>query len=365
MSHFELPVVDAQPYLDNPQSARALLECQKASKTTAAESLREYGCMLIKDPRVSSDQNEEFLDMMEQYYAQPRNDLLKDERPEYGYQIGVSPEFTEDPRCRRDASCQKLIDGLKSEHKPLKIAQSDPKWRFFWRIGDPPTSTKFERLNAPPVVPASKRFPQWEEIMNGWGHSMHASGQLVSEMAAIGFGLPTDAFSRRTKYGPHLLAPTGSDLNKFGKLGQVLAGFHYDLNFLTLHGRSRYPGLYIWPRNLNAKIQVRVPKGCLLVQTGKQMEWLTGGEVPAGYHEVVVTEATQKAMQLNLDSGKSHPLWRVSSTFFLHIASDEVLQPIAPVFDQARNAPMYPSTLTGDYVKNELAGINLMRQYKD
>ena len=49
--------------------------------------------------------------------------------------------------------------------------------------------------------------------------------------------------------GPHLLAPTGSDMSKFGTIGTVFAGFHYDLNFLTIHGKSNYPGLYIWLRN--------------------------------------------------------------------------------------------------------------------
>jgi len=31
---------------------------------------------------------------------------------------------------------------------------------------------------------------------------------------------------------PHLLAPTASDLRKWGKLNTILAGFHTDLNFL-------------------------------------------------------------------------------------------------------------------------------------
>jgi isopenicillin N synthase-like dioxygenase len=37
---------------------------------------------------------------------------------------------------------------------------------------------------------------------------------------------------------------------------------------------------------------VRVPDGCLLVQAGREMEWLTGGVVQAGYHEVIVSDAT-------------------------------------------------------------------------
>jgi isopenicillin N synthase-like dioxygenase len=73
-----------------------------------------------------------------------------------------------------------------------------------------------------------------------------------------------------------------------------LAGFHTDLNFLTIHGRSRYPGLHIWARNTGKRIPVKFPPTgrYLLVQAGKQLEHLTGGLVKAGFHEVVVNEST-------------------------------------------------------------------------
>jgi hypothetical protein len=62
-------------------------------------------------------------------------------------------------------------------------------------------------------------------------------------------------------------------------------GWHYDLNFLTIHGRSRFPGLSVWLAD-GRRARVAIPPGCLLVQAGKQMEWLTGGAVAAGMHEV-------------------------------------------------------------------------------
>ena len=34
-------------------------------------------------------------------------------------------------------------------------AGPDPKWRFFWRIGDRPKEGGFEDLNAKPVYPAA------------------------------------------------------------------------------------------------------------------------------------------------------------------------------------------------------------------
>jgi len=89
------------------------------------------------------------------------------------------------------------------------------------------------------------------------------------------------------------------DLNIYNKVGTVLAGFHTDLNFMTIHGKSRFPGLYVWTSD-DKKLLVRIRDGCLLVQAGKQFEWLTGGAVKAGFHEVVVTDETVavKLMQM-------------------------------------------------------------------
>lgn len=109
--------------------------------------------------------------------------------------------------------------------------------------------------------------------------------ETVAEMAEVGFGLKRGDFSDRLKNAPHVLAPTGSDLCKYGKKGTIFAGYHYDLNFLTIHGKSRYPGLFLWLRD-GTKQPVKIPDGCLLLQAGKQLEWLTGGYVRAGMHEV-------------------------------------------------------------------------------
>jgi hypothetical protein len=57
-----------------------------------------------------------------------------------------------------------------------------------------------------------------------------------------------------------------------------LAGWHNDLNLLTIHGSSRYPGLHAWLRD-GTRVAVKIPKGGLLVQAGQQMEHLTAGAV--------------------------------------------------------------------------------------
>ena len=164
---------------------------------------------------------------MEHYFQQ--SDGVTDARPQYSFQVGVTPYGTE--RARNHSA---LIESLVDKPTTPSPAPFDQKWRFFWRIGPRPKVTQFASLNMDPVIP--RNFPQWQETMNAWGEKMMSSLFVASEMIAVGLDLPPDAFTSRMEYRPHLLAPTGSNLATNCEIGTVLAGFHYDLNFLTIHG---------------------------------------------------------------------------------------------------------------------------------
>ncbi|CAI9103148.1 OLC1v1001594C1 [Oldenlandia corymbosa var. corymbosa] len=357
----ELPVIDLAPYLEissagsEPESdfttrldpqLKAL--CQEVSRT-----LRETGALLVKDPRCSARDNDLFLDMMEKYFEKSLEFKRLQERPHLHYQVGVTPEGVEVPRSLVDEDMQGKLRAMPKEFQPATPSGPDPKWRYMWRVGPRPQNTRFKELNAEPVIPEG--FPEWQETMDSWGHKMISAIEVVAEMAAIGFGLQKDAFTSLMKQGPHLLAPTGSDLQRHGQEGTVFAGYHYDLNFLTIHGRSRFPGLNIWLRN-GQKLGVKVPVGCLLIQTGKQIEWLTAGDCIAGMHEVVVTNKTMDAIKLAKAQNRS--LWRVSSTLFAHIASDAELKPLGH-FAASPDVDKYPPICAGEFVEKELAVINL------
>lgn len=371
-----LPIIDLDTYLrGDPSSAPARAECARA-----ADALITYGALILHDSRVLESDNASFLDLLEDYFSQPEADLRRDERPELGYQVGVTLEGTERPRCAVDEPCLDVIRRLRPSQRPLDIAghQPDPKCRFFWRMADDddddddaPRETQFPRLNAENVVPAGEHIrPRWEPTMNRWGTCMKNAVSKLSEMIAIGLDLPAEYFSDAGKHGPHLLAPTASDLTKYGVKDTILAGFHTDLNFLTIHGRSRYPGLNIWARNTGDRIAVRIPPGNhLLVQAGKQLEHATGGLVKAGYHEVVVNQQTLEAMRR-----RSRPLVRISSTLFWHLDSDFDLAPVPALAERARRLReeqarlgrdegeevLYPPIKVGDQVERELKHIALM-----
>ncbi|KAK4414429.1 hypothetical protein Salat_2855900 [Sesamum alatum] len=354
----QIPVIDLAPYLEfsgklpgrDGEDFDSKLKnlCSEVSRT-----LRETGALLVKDPRCTAEDNDRFLDMMEKYFEMPDDFKRRQERPHLHYQVGVTPEGVEVPRSLVDAEMQEKLRAIPIEFQPSTPSGPDPKWRYMWRVGPRPSDTRFKELNSEPVIPEG--FPEWQETMDSWGYKMISAIEAVAEMAAVGFGLQKDAFTSIMKQGPHLLAPTGSDLRRHGKIGTVFAGYHYDLNFLTIHGRSRFPGLNIWLRN-GQKMEVKVPVGCLLIQTGKQIEWLTAGECIAGMHEVVVTDRTIDAIKLASEQNRS--LWRVSSTLFAHIASDAVLKPLSHFADSPL-ASKYPPMCAGEFVEQELAVINL------
>lgn len=183
-------------------------------------------------------------------------------------------------------------------------------------------------------------------------------------MAAVGMGLPENTFSDRMQLGSHLLAPTASDLTKYD-VGTAFAGFHYDLNFITIHGKSRYPGLFLWTRDWK-KMACKIPEGCLLMQAGIMFEWITGGYVLAGFHEVVYTEQTKRVrdqnIQINQEQGIHKSTWRISSTLFSHLRYDVDLSPLpelAHLYDVEEARTKYPPMTAHEKLCEELLCINL------
>lgn len=139
-------------------------------------------------------------------------------------------------------------------------------------MGRIPPTTSFPTLAMTNVTP--EHFAEtWDTDMEAWGQQIKAAAEDVVRMLSVSLGLGAEALlDEAGKYGPHLLAPTSVDLKRHGTLDTIFAGFHTDLNALTFHGRSRYPGLHVWARNSGKKLSVKMPPGHLLCQAGKQIE---------------------------------------------------------------------------------------------
>eukprot|EP00871_Galdieria_phlegrea_P005466 jgi/Galph1/5920/GphlegSOOS_G4608.1 len=344
-NRMDLPLIDLQEFLHGDIREPSIRD----NCFFVTNAFNKYGAILVRDPRLAEDVDR-FLDLLERYFEQPTELKIRDCRPEVHYQVGLTPELTEWPRDNSEEE-----ENLAPKHKPTPFDGPDKKWRFQWRIGPRRRFSKFPELLADPVIP--QNFPEWSTTMNNWGEKLLATVETVSEMLSIGFGLPSNTFPELIRYGTHLLSPTGSDLNIYGEqVGTVLAGFHYDISYLTIHGRSRFPGLYLWTSE-GVRLPCLVPPGCLLVQAGAQLEYLTGGYIKRGFHEVIVSEETRRVVEEKKRRAES--LWRVSSTMFTHVEPDKILRPLvnlgSPQMDE------YPPIHAGEQVEEELEAIQLMR----
>lgn len=110
----------------------------------------------------------------------------------------------------------------------------------------------------------------------------------------------------------------------------------------------------------------KIPDGCLLMQAGIMFEWITGGYVLAGFHEVVYTQATKDAViRLTKESearGEQRILWRVSSTLFSHLRYDVDLSPLPELeayYNREEAVKKYFKCTAFEKLVEELKAVNL------
>lgn len=160
-SQSKVPIIDVGNFLQNPDSSSNLSACKEI-----ASSFHKYGALIIKDPRVKKEYNEEFLDMMEKYFysraqkyykGQPVEDIF----PQYGYQTGATPEYKELAKPH-----PKVIQSTKHEHKPdtPETPPYDAKWRYFWRIGERPAGDR--TLDPPKYIPKDVENFEFNMVKN-------------------------------------------------------------------------------------------------------------------------------------------------------------------------------------------------------
>ena len=96
-------VVSLSPFLSDSSSAESREAC-----ASVARSLKETGIVILQDPRISKEDNEDFLDLLEDYFAQDDAAKQPDERPQLHYQVGTTPANVEIPICTSDEECLPL-----------------------------------------------------------------------------------------------------------------------------------------------------------------------------------------------------------------------------------------------------------------
>ena len=134
-------MIDLDLYLQAANSASpseaALAECRKV-----AECFHNFGIILIRDPRVNMRDNEQYIDLMEDYFASAgekfyQGDKVDEIKPEFHYQVGATPENIEMARCHREMLADLALSEADTPGSPVEPVL-DAKWRFMWKIGERP-----------------------------------------------------------------------------------------------------------------------------------------------------------------------------------------------------------------------------------
>ena len=87
----EVPIIDVHAFLGK-DPVKMEEQCK-----LVAQSLHQFGILILRDPRVNEKDNEDYLDMMEEYFELESRKLysgkkLDDCKPEHNFQAGVTPE---------------------------------------------------------------------------------------------------------------------------------------------------------------------------------------------------------------------------------------------------------------------------------
>jgi hypothetical protein len=383
-----------------------------------ADVLHKYGMALVRSPAFDSSIRRRFIKAVQDYFLSSlkiRDERLiidipdEDLRREQGFQYGPTPMGEELALCsqpRHCERCRKFVDRLNDTNLPFSVpgsGEADRKGRFMAQIitkksrskkqligrlnGDSGTSVYADVQNITPAGVSSALKTHWHDIFNDFGMMMLEPATRLSGMLARGLDLPEDYFTRLMHDGHHKIAPTFASYYENPEPGSVQGALHQDIDMFAIHARGTHPGLYVYSE-AGRRLEVRIPRGCLLVQTGRQLylkmrSMERAGEIRtrpirAGWHEVVTTrEAVESCREhiaaiesilsdrsidgaLKIKRIRHHyrECLRISCTFFYHFGNEtELVYGLEPGKKEERVFP--EGTTTREYIGLELGFIRL------
>lgn len=310
----------------NTATGKELLDC-----------LHHTGILIVNVSVNTAKVNNDFIDLLERYAQLPEETRNAHVHKETHYQVGLTPSFTEMPRDNCDIAI--TLGAIKPKAR-------DPKMRWFHRMTAVDETTEFKDTTGPNVIP--EEFPEWSERFNNLGDVFMEVLFRVNEKLSIELGVDLNELLAG---GNHLIAPTIMPLeNIIGTENKIVAGFHNDISYMSCHGRGKYPGLTIWTRD-NTRIRVKVPENCILIQAGRQLQYITNGYILGGFHEVTIGPDTEERYYQAVRDCTSTT--RISSTFFAHINSDKMMQ-VLPKFYTEGCEIKYPPIKEGAWLRSML-----------
>jgi isopenicillin N synthase-like dioxygenase len=216
----------------------------------------------------------------------------------------------------------------------------------FWHVG----------RELPPGHPFADHMPAniWPAEIAGFEETL---GTLFRAFDAVGAQI-LSGIARYLNLAPDWFAPTVENGNSILRLlhyppisreaDGIRAGAHEDINTITLLLGAEEAGLQLLGRD-GAWLAIDPPEGALVVNIGDMLQRLTNNRLPSTTHRVI-----------NPPPERRH-IPRYSMPFFLHFASDFLIETLPGCIDSAHpNA--YPEPITAhDYLTQRLIEIGLLK----
>jgi isopenicillin N synthase-like dioxygenase len=217
----------------------------------------------------------------------------------------------------------------------------------FWHVGrDLPPGHRFRDHMPDNVWP--DEIPEFRETFTALYAAFDAAGAKLLSAIALYLGLPRDWFDNAVAQGNSVMRllhypPIPRDADG------IRAGAHEDINLITLLLGAEEAGLQLLTKD-GEWISVDPPAGALVINVGDMLQRLTNHRLPSTSHRVV-----------NPPPERRH-LPRYSMPFFLHLASDFMIETLPECVDAA-HPDRYPQPITAnDYLTERLVEIGLLKE---
>ena len=216
----------------------------------------------------------------------------------------------------------------------------------FWHVGrELPPGHRFRDHMPDNVWP--EEIPEFRDALSQLYRAFDLAGGRILSAIATHLGLAPDWFAPTVDNGNSVLRllhypaiPADAD--------GIRAGAHGDINTITLLLGAEEAGLQLLAKD-GSWLGIDVPDGAMVVNIGDMLERLTNNRLPSTIHRVV-----------NPPPERRH-IPRYSMPFFLHFASDFLIETLPSCIDAA-HPNRYPDPITADaFLKQRLIDIGLMK----
>lgn len=217
----------------------------------------------------------------------------------------------------------------------------------FWHIGrDLPPGHRYRDHMPDNIWPSE--LPDFRPTFEAMYAAFDVAGNRLLSAIARYLGLAPDWFEAAVDNGNSVMRLLHYPPIPVDAPG-IRAGAHGDINLITLLLGAEEGGLQLLTRD-GDWLSITPPEGALVINVGDMLERLTNHQLPSTIHRV-----------LNPPPERRH-IPRYSMPFFLHLASDFLIETLPQCIDAERPNRYPEPILANDFLTQRLIEIGLLKK---